>query len=130
MPDEKGGSIEVLYSFFSFKKGKPENVRNINNLIKDKGSKLEKRKRSETHLNVTLNLAYYWMFWLVSGKRQKRSFCPDDEWGELTGHFSLCYSLSLLPSFLSSSSYLLTPPTNPKPQFVPSDCGPETNSTR
>lgn len=40
-------------------------------------------------------LAYHWMFWLVSGKGEKRPFYPDDEWAMLTGHFSLTPSLSL-----------------------------------
>lgn len=43
-------------------------------------------------------LAYHWMFWLVSGKRGRRPFYPDDEWAMLTGHFSPTPSLSLCSS--------------------------------
>lgn len=89
-----------------------------------KSSKQEKKKPCDTHLNVTLKLAYHRMFWLVSGKGQRRPFCPNDKWAELTGHLSLPLSLtlSLLPSILSSFSYIST--SNPKPQFVPSVSGP------
>ena len=86
-----------------------------------------KRKRNDTHLNVTLKLAYHRMFWLVSGKGQRRPFCPDDEWAGLTGHFFLPFSpsltLSLLPSILSSSSSISIHPPTPSHDLLPPTWG-------
>lgn len=122
----RNGSMEIQHAFFTQEK---ENEEMLGILMRSKkGSKQKKKKPYDTHLHITLKLAYHRMFWLVSGKGRRRPFCPDDEWAGLTGHFSLplslFHSLSLAPSVLSSSSCLSTTPSDSKPQFVPSDWGP------
>lgn len=94
---------DSLLFFFRSRKGKWGNVSNIDAVKECSKQKRERKKKKayDTHLHVTLKLAYHRMFWPVSGKGRRRPFCPDDEWAGLTGHFSLP-----LPLSLSFSRYL------------------------
>lgn len=73
------------------------------------------------------------MFWLVSGKGQKRPFCPNDKWAGLAGHFSLPLSFTLILSFPPSTplppTFSLPFPTQSHNLFPPI-CGQEMDSTR
>lgn len=102
----KNGSVEIQYSFFTQEK---ENKEMLVILMRSKkGGKQKRKKPYDTHLHVTLKVAYHRMFWLVSGKGRRRPFCPDDEWAGLTGHFSLPLSLSLsFPRSLRPFLFLL-----------------------
>lgn len=95
----------------------------------------EKKESYDTHLQVTLKVAYHRVFWLVSGKGRRRPFCPNDKWAGLTGHFSLLRSLSLFFPFLfilSSASWFFNPSPPPTQSYdlLPPTQDRETDSIR
>lgn len=93
-----------------------------------KGSKQEKKKPYNTHLHVTLKTCLPQD--VLAGQRKRTKATILSRWwmgwadrSLLSPSLSFTLLLSFPPSFpLPPAS---PPPLHPKPQFVPSDCGPE-----